>query len=277
MEDEVVHKLTSFQLSEKEAKPIAIDVSDTHISAEVCKRSLFGKIHGQKKAQLPRLRRALAGKCIRLLVTIDLNQPLLRCASLMMQNRKILVEFKYEKLVSLCFYCGFLGHQDRNCDIRSADINNASVKEGLFGDWLRAQDYPHLHHNSSHTSNSESPKPSTGSPSKPSPSEKASSLISEPDHQPSHKPSSPQPNLSPPIIPSPPSVHSIPPINSQSDQLMVVDTLCPTANPSHSTPLSSDLIPKPPPSIKARKWRRKPNSKATLNSLTIPPTSPIVT
>ncbi|GER40811.1 neurogenic locus notch homolog protein 1, partial [Striga asiatica] len=196
MEDEVVHKLTSFQLSEKEAQPIAIDVSDTHISAEVCKRNLFGKIHGQKKAQLPGLRRA---------------------------------------------------------------------------------DYPHLHHNSSHTSNSESPKPSNGSPSKPAPPEKASSQISESDHQPSHKPSSPQPNHSTPIIPSPPAVHSILPINSQADHLMMVDTLCPTAKPSLSTPLSADLIPIPSPSIKARKWRRKPNSKATLNYITIPPTSPIVT
>ncbi|GER28808.1 hypothetical protein STAS_04629 [Striga asiatica] len=127
------------------------------------------------------------------------------CASLMLPNRKILVEFKYEKLVSLCFYCGYLGHQDRNCEIRSSDIINASIKEGLFGEWLRAQDYPHLHHNSTHTFNSGSPKPSTSSPYKPAPPEKASSLISESGQQPLHKPSSPQPNHSSPIIPSSPS------------------------------------------------------------------------
>ncbi|CAA0831743.1 Unknown protein [Striga hermonthica] len=190
----------------------------------------------------------LAGKCIRLLVTIDLDQPLLRCASLMLQNRKILVDFKYEKLVSLCFYCGFLCHQDRNCVVRSEDIKQGTVKEGLFGEWLRAQDYPHLHHSSSRNDNSESPKPSNSSPSKPSSPDKASSLIFESENPPFHSPPLPKSHIYPPVIPPSITEPSSSPNNLNSDHLMVVESLCSSDNSSPPIPPPSDFTPIPPTS-----------------------------
>ncbi|CAA0823537.1 Unknown protein [Striga hermonthica] len=93
----------------------------------------------------------LAGKCLRLLVTLDVNKPLLRCTHIQLEEKKILVQFKYERLVSLCFYCGHLGHLDRNCDKRMADIAAGNLREGLYGDWLKATESFFSHHiNSSH-------------------------------------------------------------------------------------------------------------------------------
>ncbi|GER33343.1 reverse transcriptase [Striga asiatica] len=106
MEEEIVQKLTSFQLSDKEATVTALDPIDVHnIGARI--GSVFNKV---KNVSIP--------------------------------------------------HNGWLaGHLDRNCEVRSADIMNGKVKEGLFGEWLRAPDYPHLNPSSPHNVNSESPIP----------------------------------------------------------------------------------------------------------------------
>ncbi|CAA0841289.1 Unknown protein, partial [Striga hermonthica] len=51
--------------------------------------------------------------------------------------------FKYEKLVNHCHYCGWIGHLDRECSKRLEDIRSNSVKEGRFGDWMRATESRH--------------------------------------------------------------------------------------------------------------------------------------
>ncbi|GER32002.1 zinc knuckle (CCHC-type) family protein [Striga asiatica] len=41
-------------------------------------------------------------------------------------------------LVNLCFYCGKIGHLDKACAKRLADIDKSCVMEGQYGEWLRA-------------------------------------------------------------------------------------------------------------------------------------------
>ncbi|GER49984.1 formation of crista junctions protein 1 [Striga asiatica] len=55
-----------------------------------------------------------------------------------------MVDFKYERLVSMGYYCGILGHLDRACNKRDEDITNRSLKEGLYREWMRAQEIPLL-------------------------------------------------------------------------------------------------------------------------------------
>ncbi|CAA0814779.1 Unknown protein, partial [Striga hermonthica] len=78
------------------------------------------------------------GRYLRLLVTVDLKEPLLRCTCIKLGDTFKRIEFKYEKLLNLCYYCGKIGHVDRTCNLRMEDIANGTLSEGQYGDWLKA-------------------------------------------------------------------------------------------------------------------------------------------
>lgn len=44
------------------------------------------------------------------------------------------VVFKHERLPNICYRCGTLNHESRNCSFQAAG------KEIVFGSWLRAED-----------------------------------------------------------------------------------------------------------------------------------------
>ncbi|CAA0835803.1 Unknown protein [Striga hermonthica] len=52
------------------------------------------------------------GRIIRLHITLDANEPLPRWSTIRLGEQKLIVQFKYEKFVSLCFYCGRLVFPD---------------------------------------------------------------------------------------------------------------------------------------------------------------------
>ena len=59
-----------------------------------------------------------AGHFIRLQVSIDLSLPLCRGRLISLHDGKeIWVSFKYERLPNICYWCGRLTHDDRNCDL----------------------------------------------------------------------------------------------------------------------------------------------------------------
>ncbi|CAA0840467.1 Unknown protein, partial [Striga hermonthica] len=109
-------------------------------------RKVGGAFKHIKDVQIPH-GGPLSGKCLRLKVTLDLNSPIPRCTHLKQGDRKVLVAFKYEKLLSLCYYCGMLGHLDKNCDQRATDIRQGSMMEGQFGEWLKAQEFNSANYN----------------------------------------------------------------------------------------------------------------------------------
>ncbi|CAA0818221.1 Unknown protein, partial [Striga hermonthica] len=78
------------------------------------------------------------GKYLRLLVTLNLDEPLPRIANIRLGDQTAQVGFKYEKLQNLCHYCGMIGHLDRSCAKRISDINNNALKEGQYGDFMKA-------------------------------------------------------------------------------------------------------------------------------------------
>ncbi|CAA0811789.1 Uncharacterized mitochondrial protein AtMg01250, partial [Striga hermonthica] len=82
------------------------------------------------------------GKILRLLVSVNLNESLPRCANIRLGDQIVSVSFKYEKLINMCHYCGLVGHLDRSCSERIDAIKNNSLKEGQFGEWMRAPDGP---------------------------------------------------------------------------------------------------------------------------------------
>lgn len=79
------------------------------------------------------------GRMLKLLVEVNLSKPLLRGTKLKLEQELLWVDFKYEMLPTFCFYCGIVGHQEKNCDKKVRDSIASCVKEGQYGDWLRVQ------------------------------------------------------------------------------------------------------------------------------------------
>ncbi|GER52923.1 gag-pol polyprotein [Striga asiatica] len=174
MAEELEQHMKDFNLSESENLIIDIESEDVHKSEEECKRSLFGKIIGDRKAHWVGLKRAvvqiveattgtgewregLSGNhtCFEDMrlkfiiwrlpkqVNINLKEPLVRCTSIRLEEHIVVVNFKYEKLVNLCYYCGKIRHLERGC-----------VNEGKFGEWLKAVDGLQWTENSSNNNHS---------------------------------------------------------------------------------------------------------------------------
>ncbi|CAA0826959.1 Unknown protein, partial [Striga hermonthica] len=78
------------------------------------------------------------GSYLRLLVSHDIAEPILRCTHIKLGEQRLGVTFQYEKLVSCCFYCGLVGHLERACTARANDIEEGIQKMGQFGEWLKA-------------------------------------------------------------------------------------------------------------------------------------------
>ena len=48
------------------------------------------------------------------------------------------VPFKYERLPSLCFWCGCLTHDDRDCELWVESEGSLTPESQQFGPWLKA-------------------------------------------------------------------------------------------------------------------------------------------
>ncbi|GER26493.1 gag-pol polyprotein, partial [Striga asiatica] len=48
-----------------------------------------------------------------------------------------LIEFKYENLLTFCFYCGKIGHNERQCESKREDLHRNVLRTWQFGEWLR--------------------------------------------------------------------------------------------------------------------------------------------
>ncbi|XP_030936050.1 uncharacterized protein LOC115961157 [Quercus lobata] len=72
---------------------------------------------------------------LRIRVNIPLNKPLRRGGNILnCDGEKTWVNFKYERLPSFCYVCGFLGHDEKHC--QNASGNPDFPKQ--YGEWLRA-------------------------------------------------------------------------------------------------------------------------------------------
>ena len=77
--------------------------------------------------------------CMRVRVRMEVNRPLCRGRLVKFEEgRNGWIAFRYERLPNFCYWCGYLDHGDKDCDI-GLQQRNTSAKEGQqFGAWLRA-------------------------------------------------------------------------------------------------------------------------------------------
>ena len=74
-------------------------------------------------------------------VDIQLSKPLRqRTPVINLEGDKTWVAFKYERIVGLCYLCGYLGHEMKFCPHHGSNSSNIETASLPYGDWLKAGD-----------------------------------------------------------------------------------------------------------------------------------------
>lgn len=82
------------------------------------------------------------GHFMRVRVTIDLFLPLCRGRVIILEDGgKFWVSFKYERLPNLCYWCGWLNHDDKNCELWIQSKDTLKIEDQQFKSKLRATPY----------------------------------------------------------------------------------------------------------------------------------------
>ena len=79
------------------------------------------------------------GSFMRVRVSVDVTHPLSRGRMVSVgQGKEKWVSFKYERLPNICYWCGCLNHDDRDCKVWLDSEGSLKVEEQQFGPWLCA-------------------------------------------------------------------------------------------------------------------------------------------
>ncbi|CAA0817405.1 Unknown protein [Striga hermonthica] len=77
------------------------------------------------------------GHILKVQVELNLREPIPRGTKIRLGAENRWVSFRYENLQSFCFYCGLVGHIDKNCLAKKNDLARNVLNLGQFGEWLR--------------------------------------------------------------------------------------------------------------------------------------------
>lgn len=76
---------------------------------------------------------------LRISVDLPLDKPLQRGALVISpEGDKLWLAFKYERIVGLCYSCGWLGHKMKTCPHHSSSSSDTEAVNLPYGDWLKA-------------------------------------------------------------------------------------------------------------------------------------------
>lgn len=75
---------------------------------------------------------------LKILGELDLQKPLVWGTKLKYKHCETWVQFKYEELPVFCYYCGYIGHNERLCGKRKEDLQKGQLTQDQYGSWLRA-------------------------------------------------------------------------------------------------------------------------------------------
>ena len=82
------------------------------------------------------------GNFLRVRVVIDVSEPLCRGRRVKFdENEEGWVSFMYERLPNLCYWCGHLTHDDKECSLWLRSGGTLSPSEQQYGPWMRANQY----------------------------------------------------------------------------------------------------------------------------------------
>ncbi|KAK6121173.1 hypothetical protein DH2020_045094 [Rehmannia glutinosa] len=210
------------------------------------------------------------GRFLRIRVNLDITKPLRRVVKASLHGSDYILPVKYERLPNFCYYCGIIGHGDRDCETRIL-ATTESTTGNLYGPWMRV------------------PQPSNpfASQRPMNPTNRASNIS--PPNAPHQNPQPPIPNPpadnSPPhhipLIPqpqhhTPTAFNSSPPLSANHNPVPH-QTINPTTNPSDSIrPINLDHLQLPYTNHTSQNTAPSPSpSSPPLSPITIKTSSPI--
>ena len=79
------------------------------------------------------------GNFMRVRVSIDISLPLCHGRVLSLEDGSdVWVNFKYERLPNICYWCGCLTRSDRDCEVQINSDGTLKSRDQEYGPWLRA-------------------------------------------------------------------------------------------------------------------------------------------
>lgn len=82
-----------------------------------------------------------SGNFMRVRVTVDVTKPLCKGRVITWDGREGWVSFMYERLPKICYWCGHLSHDVKECTIWLSSKGDLSRAEQQFGPWLKAAQF----------------------------------------------------------------------------------------------------------------------------------------
>ncbi|CAI9099242.1 OLC1v1036027C1 [Oldenlandia corymbosa var. corymbosa] len=79
------------------------------------------------------------GRIIKIYVEVELNKQLVRGTKLTLEGETRWLQFSYDNLPLYCYYCGHVGHIEKQCETKKEDAKRGTIDEEQFGDWLSAR------------------------------------------------------------------------------------------------------------------------------------------
>ncbi|KAK6125585.1 hypothetical protein DH2020_040666 [Rehmannia glutinosa] len=77
------------------------------------------------------------GRFLRIRVEMDITKPLRRVLKTNFKGIDFVLPIKYERLPNFCYFCGVIGHGEKDCDARILNPPDSSTSPS-YGSWLRA-------------------------------------------------------------------------------------------------------------------------------------------
>ena len=79
---------------------------------------------------------------MRVRVAIEIRKPLCRGRKISWdQTGEGWASFMYEHLLNICYWCGHLSHDNKDCVLWLSSRGSLSANEQQFGSWLRASQF----------------------------------------------------------------------------------------------------------------------------------------
>lgn len=82
------------------------------------------------------------GTFMRVQVSVDISRPLCRGRKVMFdEGLESWVSFQHECLPNICFWCGMLSHDDKDCELWLNSKGKLPIESQQFGHWIRASQF----------------------------------------------------------------------------------------------------------------------------------------
>ena len=80
------------------------------------------------------------GEFLRVRAAVDITKPLPCCWKLWAEGKHIgWVGIRYERLPNFCYWCGWVSHSERDCEMWLRAKGNLKREDQQYGEWMRAK------------------------------------------------------------------------------------------------------------------------------------------